>query len=140
MGSKVSSKNELLKMYKSKLLKIYFWVFGLLNIFVISFTAPLVFGDLFLWHPRNVPTEMMMSVIYLAMGIVMVCCARSPEKHKSLIDFLVLANTLHAIIMAVYAENAYHLLIDSASIGLMGIIPLFIYPWGIKNFLRQNIE
>ena len=73
-------------MDKIKLLKIYFWVFGLLNIFVISFTVPLVFGDLFLWHPRNIPTEMMMSVIYLAMGIIMIVCAKSPEKHKSFAD------------------------------------------------------
>lgn len=127
-------------MNKIKLLKVYFWVFGILNIFVISFTAPLVFGDLFLWHPRNIATEMMMSVLYLAMGIIMFFCAKSPEKHKSFIDFLVLANILHAIVMSVYADNVFHVLIDSLSIGLMGILPLFIYPWGIKNYLKYKIE
>ena len=125
-------------MNPTKLLKIYFWSFGLLNIFVISFTVPLIFGNQFLWHPRNPPTEMMMSVIYFAMGVSMILCAKNPKAHKSFLDFLILANCFHAIVMAIYWENIYHILIDTISIGLMGIIPLFFYPWGIKNFLKYS--
>ncbi len=125
-------------MDKVHLLKIYFWAFGLLNIFVISFTIPLIFGDQFLWHPRNRPTEMMMSVFYFAMGIIMVLCAKNPEKHKGFLDFLILANCFHAVVMSIYADNIFHILIDSISIGLMGILPLFFYPWGIKRFLKYE--
>ena len=75
-------------------LRYYLLVFGLLNIFVVSFTAPILFGDRLLWHPRNVPNEMMLSVIYLAMGIVMVVAAKNPRAHKAFVDFLVLGNSL----------------------------------------------
>jgi hypothetical protein len=125
-------------MNKTKLLNAYFWIFGLLNIFVISFTVPLMFGDQFLWHPRNLPTEMMLSVMYFAMGVIMIFCAKNPTTHKSFLDFVVLANCFHAIVMAIYAEHIFHILIDTVSIGLMGILPLFIYPWGIKNFLKYS--
>jgi len=125
-------------MDKFKLLKVYFITFGLLNVFVISFTVPLVFGDLVLWHPRNISTEMMMSVIYLAMGILMLASSRDPQKHKSFLDFIILANCLHAVVMIVYADNILHILIDAVSVGLMGVLPLFIYPWGIRNFLKYE--
>ena len=125
-------------MDKIKLLKLYFRVFGVLNIFVISFTVPLLFGDLILWHPRNIPTEMMLSVLYLAMGLVMVVCAKKPDRHKSFLDFLVIGNCLHAAVMIIYADNMFHILIDSVSVGLMGLLPLFFYPWGLRNFLRYG--
>lgn len=125
-------------MDKIKLLKIYFSVFGLLNIFVISFTVPLLFGDLLLWHPRNMPTEMMVSVLYFAMGIVMIRCAKNPFKHQSFLDFLVIGNCLHAAVMIIFADNLFHIGIDSMAIGLMGLLPLLIYPWGIRNFLNYG--
>ena len=60
---------------KTSYLRGYLLIFGLLNIFVISFTIPLLFGDWLLWEPRNLAVEMMMSSIYLAMGIVMMIIA-----------------------------------------------------------------
>jgi len=124
-------------MNRKRLLSIYFRIFGILNIFVISFAVPIFFGNQFLWHPRNPPTEMMMSVIYFAMGIIMILCAKNPLRHKSFLDFMIIANLLHAIVMAIYAENLFHIIIDTLSIGAMGLIPLFFYPWGIKNFLKD---
>ena len=55
-----------LRMDRLRLLRWYFWVGGFLNIFVISFTVPLLFGDLFLWHPRNIPDERMIQVSHCA--------------------------------------------------------------------------
>jgi hypothetical protein len=121
----------------TRFLKYYFWVFGLLNIFVISFTVPLLFGDLLLWQPRNIPVETMISVIYLAMGIIMIFCTGNPLAHKSFLDFVILANILHAIVMIVFAKNVLHLIIDALPIGLMGVLPLFLYPWGLSKFLRS---
>lgn len=123
-------------MVKTRLLKIYFVMFGLLNILVISFTVPLVFGDQLLWHPRNIPDEMMLSVLYLAMGIVMLMAAGKPEGHKAFLDFVILGNTLHAAVMLVYAEHALHLIFDVGAVGAMGVAPLFFYPWGLRRFLR----
>lgn len=119
---------------KIKMLKTYLFVFGFLNIFIVS-TIPVIFGDVFLWQPRNLPNEIMMASLYFSMGVVMVFVARSPEKHKSFIDFLILGNTLHALVMLVTAQTFLQIVLDVLPIGLMGILPLFLYPWKIRNFL-----
>jgi hypothetical protein len=49
---------------------------------------------------------------------------------------LILANLIHASIMLVFAQNIYHIILDVIPIGLMGGVPLVIYPWGLRNFLR----
>ena len=121
---------------KTKYLKRYLLIFGLLNIFVISFTIPLLFGDWLLWEPRNLAVEMMMSSIYLAMGIVMVLIARNPLPHKAFIDFLVIANLAQAFVMQIFSENIWHLVFDVGAIALMGALPLVFYPWGLRRFLR----
>jgi len=38
--------------------------------------------------------------------------------------------------MVVFAENLAQLVVDVGFIGLMGLILLVLYPWGIKNFFR----
>ena len=119
---------------KIKMLKTYLFVFGFLNIFVIS-TVPVIFGDVFLWQPRNLPTEIMMASLYFSMGVVMVFAARNPENNKAFVDFLIIGNTLHALVMLVTAQNFLQIVLDVLPIGLMGILPLFFYPWGIRNFL-----
>jgi hypothetical protein len=121
---------------KTRYLRGYLLTFGLLNIFVISFTIPLLFGDWLLWEPRNLAVEMMMSSIYLAMGIVMVLIAKDPLSHKAFIDFLVIANLGHAFVMLIFSETIWQLVFDVGAIALMGALPLFFYPWGLRNFLR----
>lgn len=114
----------------------YLTIFGLLNIFVISFTVPLLFGEWLMWQPRNTAVEMMISTIYLAMGIVMIRIAQDPLPHKGFIDFLIVANLTHALVMLIYAESLWHILFDASAIALLGGLPLFFYPWGLRQFLR----
>jgi hypothetical protein len=121
---------------KSKWLKRYLVTFGLLNIFVISFTIPIFLGGLLLWQPRNLPVEMMLSSIYLVMGVVMIAAAKNPMTHKSLVDFLVLANPAHALVMLLFAQNIWHL-VDVFTIGLLGGFPLLFYPWEMRYFMRD---
>ncbi|UCF27308.1 MAG: hypothetical protein JSW42_11785 [Chloroflexota bacterium] len=120
---------------KEKYLSIYLYVFGLASIFLIT-TIPFIWGDLLLWHPRNTPTEIMIAGIYFAMGVVMVLTAKKPSNQKSFIDFLILANLVHALIMIITARNIYQIIFDVIPIGLMGLIPLIVYPWNRRNFLR----
>ena len=122
---------------KTLYLKAYLYLFGFMNIFIVP-TIPVIFGDVFLWQPRNIPTEVMMASLYLAMGVVMIFAARSPEKHKAFIDFLVIANILHAMVMLVAAQNILQIMLDVLPIGLMGILPLVFYPWGLRNFLIRD--
>ncbi len=125
-------------MNKEKILKYYLIIFGLLNLTMISFGVPIL-GDLLLWTPRNIPTEIMMSSIYFAMGAVMILCSRNPLSHKSFIDFLVIVNTFHSIVMFIYVEKITHLA-DAIIIGIMGVLPLFFYPWGLGQFLKYKEE
>ncbi len=53
---------------KLRWLRYYLLAFGLLNILVVSFTVPIFFGDQVLWHPRNVPDEMMLTPSYPKIG------------------------------------------------------------------------
>lgn len=122
---------------KAIYLKTYLHVFGVLNVGLLSF-APILLGDILLWQPRNIPVEMMLGSLYFAMGIVMLVASKQPLKHKSLVDFIILGNLLHALLMLFFAENVFHLVLDAGSIGLLGGIPLLIYPWGIRNFLRYE--
>lgn len=121
---------------RERFLKYYLNIFGLINVLVIP-TIPIIFGDTFLWQPRNIPTEVMMASIYLAMGVIMILAARNPIKHKAFIDFVILANTMHAGVMFYFAQNPAHIILDVIPIGLMGLLPLLIYPWGLRNFLRK---
>lgn len=120
---------------RERYLSIYLSVFGFASIFLIT-TIPIIWGNVLLWHPRNLPNEIMIASIYLAMGIIMILIAKKPLAHKSFIDFLILANLFHALIMLVYSRNFIQVIFDVIPIGLMGLIPLIIYPWQIVNFLR----
>ena len=123
---------------KERLLGIYLFLGGLTCVFGLSFAIPVYFGDFLLWQPRSLPTELMISSVYFAMGLVMMAAARNAIRHQALVDFLILANLLHAGVMVIYAENWRHLVLDAGAIGLLGALPLFFYPWGLGRFLRYG--
>lgn len=122
---------------KEKYLGIYLSIFGIVNMIFLSF-APILLGDLLLWQPRNIPTELMMASLYFALGVIMLRSAKKPLEHKSLIDFVILGNILHSAIMFFTAEHLFHFG-DALIIGIEGILPLFFYPWGLKHlWTKQN--
>ena len=118
-------------------LTIYLYVFGIVNIFIVTW-LPFALAEKMLWTPRNLPDEMMISSIYLAMGIAMIGAARHPTGRKAFVDFLIVANLLHALVMAVMAQNIWQILLDALPIAMMGAIPLMIYPWGLRNFMFMH--
>ncbi len=79
-----------------------------------------------------------MSAIYFSMGIVMVLAARAPTEHRLFVDFLILSNIVHAVIMILFAQNILHIVVDAGLIGIMGILPLCFYPWGLRNLLQPH--
>lgn len=89
---------------------------------------------------RNLPTGLMVGSLYMAMGIVMVLIAKKAPENKGFIDFIVVGNILHASVMAIYAQKPEHLYLDALFILIMGLIPLFIYPWPLKTFLRYGVK
>ena len=116
-------------------LRAYLYLFGGLNA-LTAFSVPLLFGDRLLWHPRNLPTDLMVGSVYFAMGMVMLAAAKAPLKHKAFVDFIIIGNILHSIVMIAYAQSFIHIVIDAGFIGAMGVIPLALYPWELKKFLR----
>jgi hypothetical protein len=108
---------------KISYLKIYLFVFGLFNVFIVS-TVPIIFGDLFLWKPRNIPTEIMMASLYFTMGIVMLFATRNPEGSKLFIDFLVIANIIHAVVMLIFIQNSIQLFLELSTTTYLFVIRL----------------
>lgn len=121
------------------MLKKYLLWFGLGNI-IVHPILPWFLPHMFFWTPRNIPYEFMIGGIYIAWGIVMVVASKQPLKHKLFIDFTVLGNLFHALVMIVFGiiDQPMHLYGDVIWISLLWIIPLIFYPWGLKNFLKQN--
>jgi hypothetical protein len=124
-------------MDKTRYLKVFLRVFGVANL-ITAFSVPLLFGDLLLWTPRNLPTELMVGSLYFAMGILMLVAASNPIEHRAFLEFAILGNILHAVVMAVFAEKLIQIVVDVGFIGFMGVVLLALYPWGIKNFLRHG--
>lgn len=120
---------------KVKILKMYLYIFGAGNV-ITSLVIPIAFGDSILWQPRNLATDFMVGSIYLAMGIGMLCVAKKPEEQKGFIDFIVMSNIFHAIVMIIFAQKPSHIYLDAGFVGLMGIVPLLVYPWGLNKFLK----
>jgi hypothetical protein len=61
-------------MRKKYYLSLFLRIFGIANL-ITAFGIPLFFGDLLLWTPRNLPTELMVGSLYFAMGIMMLVAA-----------------------------------------------------------------
>ncbi len=77
----------------------------------------------------------MISSLYFSMGFIMLVTARQPERHKAFVDFIILGNTLHALVMAILAQTPFQFLLDVIPIGAMGLRPVLFYPWGVRQFL-----
>jgi len=123
-------------MSRIQYLSFFLRLFGIANI-LTAFTIPIFFGDVLLWEPRNLPTELMVGSLYFAMGVVMLVTSRAPIEHRAFLEFAILGNILHAVVMIAFAENPVQLMVDVGFIGLMGFILFALYPWGIRNFLRH---
>lgn len=124
---------------KEKKLKLFLYWAGLANVFLHP-VIPWFFPHHFFWMPRNMPYEFMIGGIYIAWGIVMVIASKEPLKHKLFIDFTILANLFHAVVMVFFGsiEQPTHLYGDVLWICALSVIPLLFYPWGIKNFLKSS--
>jgi hypothetical protein len=92
-------------------------VFGIASL-ITAFGIPLLFGDLLLWTPRNLPTELMVGSLYFMMGIMMLVAACNPLKRKIFMEFVV------------------HLVLDVGFIGIMGLV-LLVVSVGIKGFQKH---
>lgn len=126
-------------MKKVRILSIFLFYMGLANIFLHPI-LPWFLPHMFFWTPRNIPYEFMIGGIYIAWGIVMIAASKEPLKNKLFIDFTILGNLFHALVMIFFGiiEQPMHLYGDVLWISALWVVPLVYYPWGIKNFLKQQ--
>jgi Family of unknown function (DUF6632) len=68
------------------------------------------------YHPPLSPYLFMLLAMYLAWAVLMIRGARDPLANRSLVDYGILANGLHAVVMGVeafvYPHELQHLLAD----------------------------
>lgn len=86
--------------------------------------AMFVYPPGFLWgthpespyHPPLSPYLFMLGAMYVAWAILMIRGARDPIAHRSIVDYGILANGLHGLVMLVqsfvYPHEHQHLLAD----------------------------
>lgn len=80
-------------------------VFGW-GIFLGLPTLFLIFPAGFQWgsHPDShhdpfSPYAFMLGAMYVAMAIVLIRCSKHPEKHTSIIDYVIVSSVLHGVLM-----------------------------------------
>lgn len=124
---------------KDKGLKIFLYVFWVGNV-IVHPVIPFLFPPQFFWTPRNRPHEFMIGGIYIAMGIMMILAAQEPRKHKLFVDFIILGNFLHAVVMIIFGiiDQPAHLVGDVLWISVLWILPLVFYPWGLQKLMRPS--
>lgn len=77
----------------------------------------------FRWQPFNPAYECMILGIYVVLGIQLWRAADDPAQHRSLLDFGIWMNLLHALIMLGFALATPHELTHLiGDIGLLGIV------------------
>lgn len=85
-----------------------FFMLGSIVAVLILLDSPLVASDtilatIFRWHPYHKAYETMILGIYTVLGIMLWQSANDPAAHRSLIDFTMWANWVHAGVMAAFA-------------------------------------
>ena len=75
------------------------------------------------YHPPLSPYFFMLLAMYAAWAILMIRGARDPLAHRSLVDYGILANGLHGLVMLVqsfvYPHELQHLLADVPAVFLL---------------------
>jgi hypothetical protein len=114
-------------MSSARMMRVVGW-FTLVVLPVLTF---FVYPPGFLWgthpespyHPPLSPYFFMLLAMYAAWAILMIRGARDPLAHRSLVDYGILANGLHGLVMLVqsfvYPHELQHLLADVPAVFLL---------------------
>ena len=106
-------------------------VFGLFLIVGLYPMMNWVWPDGWAWEPRQPKYEQIIQGIYAVLGVLLVLASRSPTKHRSLIQFTIWSNVVHATTMAFQAGHDH---VDHAN--FFGDIPaLYIMAGALWFFL-----
>jgi hypothetical protein len=89
------------------------------------------------YHPPLSPYLFMLGAMYLAWAILMIRGARDPVAHRSIVDYGILANGLHGLVMLVqsfvYPHEHQHLFAD---VPLLFVICAVLWIWHPQRVVR----
>ena len=86
-----------------QVLKVFLVLFGLLFIFGVHAFMHWFQHHAWVWTPSHSEYEQMIQGIYATLGVFMIVAARNPQRHASLIWFVIMSSLVHGGIMFVQA-------------------------------------
>jgi hypothetical protein len=113
---------------------------GWFTLVVLPVLTFFVYPPGFLWgthpespyHPPLSPYFFMLLAMYVAWAILMIRGARDPLAHRSLVDYGILANGLHGLVMLVqsfvYPHELQHLIADVPAVFLLCVVLWIWHP------------
>jgi hypothetical protein len=113
---------------------------GWFTLVALPFLTFVVYPPGFLWgthpespyHPPLSPYFFMLLAMYAAWAILMIRGARDPLAHRSLVDYGILANGLHGLVMLVqsfvYPHELQHLIADVPAVFLLCVVLWIWHP------------
>jgi hypothetical protein len=113
---------------------------GWFTLVVLPAVTFFVYPPGFLWgthpespyHPPLSPYLFMLLAMYVAWAILMIRGARDPLAHRSLVDYGILANGLHGLVMLVqsfvYPHELQHLVADVPAVFLLCVVLWIWHP------------
>ena len=123
------------KQMRERAMSVALIVFGLFLIVGLYPMMNWVWPDGWAWEPRQSKYEQMIQGIYAVLGIFLVLASRSPMTHRSLIQFTIWSNVVHATIMAFQAGHDHA---DHAN--FFGDIPALYIMAGVLWFLLPGAK
>ena len=117
---------------------------GWFTLVVLPVLTFFVYPPGFLWgthpespyHPPLSPYFFMLLAMYVAWAILMIRGARDPLAHRSLVDYGILANGLHGLVMLVqsfvYPHEMQHLLADVPALFLLCVVLWIWHPQRVR--------
>lgn len=114
------------------------WALLFFGLFLLVGLYPLMnwlWPDGWTWEPRQTKYEQMIQGVYATLGIFLVIASRRPSEHRSLIQFTIWSNIVHAGIMALQAGHDAH---EHAN--LLGDVPALFIMAGVLWYLLPRTQ
>jgi len=118
---------------RERYLRIVLIASGLVFIFGVA-TLMRVWPAGFAWTPHQPEYEQMFVGVYVTLGIFLMLASRTPEQHRSLIQFAAWSSIVHGLVMGVQAvvdaTERTHLVGDVPALVIVGVALLALLPTG----------
>ena len=120
-----------------KVISVAFCVFVIILVLVLVDSSLIaegtILGRLLLWQPYHKAYESMIIALYIVWGVMLWVASKNPAQNKVFIDFTILANLAHAIVMFIAA-----LAMEGELLHMVGDVLLLLIVSGVLLWLRPR--